>query len=153
MWIRDGILIPAVSGDYEPDVGILLQVGIVPGGTIQATQSGEANGSSVEVIGAGAQGLIDTGASKTSVSPKLARALNLRPNGKVPIRSVTATVETNSYAVDIVLTFGTHSAVIENLEVCELDLGSAPFDVLIGRDILCRGVLTMDFAGRFTFSI
>ena len=51
------------------------------------------------------------------------------------------------------LGFGAHSAVIENLEVCELDLGQARFDMLIGRDVLCQGVLTMDFAGHFTFSI
>ena len=28
-----------------------------------------------------------------------------------------------------------------------------PFQVLTGRDIICQGVLNMDFSGRFTFSI
>ena len=51
------------------------------------------------------------------------------------------------------LGFGTYSAVIENLEVCEINLGQTRFDMLIGRDVLCRGVLTMDFDGHFTFSI
>lgn len=71
----------------------------------------------------------------------------------MPIQGVTGTMQVNSYVVDLMLGFGAHSAVIENLEVCELDLGQARFDMLIGRDVLCQGVLTMDFAGHFTFSI
>ena len=51
------------------------------------------------------------------------------------------------------LSFGSQSIVVGNLEVCEFDPGQAPFQVLIGRDIICQGVLTMDFSGRFTFSI
>ena len=51
------------------------------------------------------------------------------------------------------LSFGAQSIAVANLDVCEFDPGQAPFQVLIGRDIICQGVLTMDFAGRFTFSI
>ena len=29
----------------------------------------------------------------------------------------------------------------------------ASFQALIGRDIICKGMLTLDFAGRFTFSM
>ena len=144
---------PGVSGDYDPNVGILLQVGILPGGTIQRTQGGQTAAGNATVTALGAQGLVDTGASKTSISPKLAKTLELQTSGKVQVQGVTGTVPVDSYAVDLMLAFGGHSAAIENLEVCELNLGQAPFDVLIGRDILCRGVLTMDFAGRFTFSI
>ena len=129
---------PAVSGNYNPDVGILLPVGILTSGTVQATRR---------------LGLVDTGASKTSISPKLAGSLNLKPSGKVTIQGVTGTIQVNSYVVDLMLGTGTHSTVIKNLEVCELNLGQARFDMLIGRDVLCQGVLTMDFAGHFTFSI
>ena len=144
---------PAVSGDYDPDVGILLQVGILTGGTVQATRRDEDSGDSLTVAGTQTLGLVDTGASKTSISPRLAGSLGLKPSGKVPIQGVTGTMQVNSYVVDLMLGFGAHSAVIENLEVCELDLGQARFDMLIGRDVLCQGVLTMDFAGHFTFSI
>ena len=51
---------PAVSGDYDPDVGILLQVGILPGGTVQTAQG---------ATSARTLGLVDTGASKTSILP------------------------------------------------------------------------------------
>ena len=59
----------------------------------------------------------------------------------------------NSYHVDLMLIFGPQSIVVPSLDVCEFDSGYAPFQVLIGRDILCRGVLTMDFDGHFTFSL
>ncbi len=144
---------PAVSGDYDPDVGILLQVGILTGGAVQATQRAEDVGNDLAVSGAQALGLVDTGASKTSISPRLASSLGLKPSGKTLVQGVTGAMQVNSYAVDLMLGFGAHSAVIENLEVCELDLGQARFNMLIGRDVLCRGVLTMDFARRFTFSI
>ena len=42
---------PAVSGDYDPDVGILLQVGILTGGTVQATRRDEDSGDSLTVAG------------------------------------------------------------------------------------------------------
>ena len=145
---------PAVSGDYDPDVGILLQVGILTGGAVQATQRAEDVGNDLAVSGAQALGLVDTGASKTSIiSPRLASSLGLKPSGKTLVQGVTGAMQVNSYAVDLMLGFGAHSAVIENLEVCELDLGQARFNMLIGRDVLCRGVLTMDLAKRFTFSI
>jgi len=144
---------PAVSGDYDPDVGILLQVGILTGGAVQATQRAEDVGNDLAVSGAQALGLVDTGASKTSISPRLASSLGLKPSGKTLVQGVTGAMQVNSYAVDLMLGFGAHSAVIENLEVCELDLGQARFNMLIGRGVLCRGVLTMDFARRFTFSI
>ena len=59
----------------------------------------------------------------------------------------------NSYHVALMLSFGSQSIVAPSLDVCEFDPGSAPFQVLIGRDILCRGVLTMNFDGHFTFSL
>ena len=31
--------------------------------------------------------------------------------------------------------------------------GSSPFQMLIGRDIICRGILTLSFDGHFTFAI
>ena len=154
MPIKAGIHMPAVSGDYDPDVGILLQVGILTGGAVQATQRAEDVGNDLAVSGAQALGLVDTGASKTSIiSPRLASSLGLKPSGKTLVQGVTGAMQVNSYAVDLMLGFGAHSAVIENLEVCELDLGQARFNMPIGRDVLCRGVLTMDFAKRFTFSI
>ena len=147
---------PCISGAYDPKVGILLQVKLFPGGAVQAahrqarTTSDEQQ---AQLTGAGAQALIDTGASQTSISPQLAAHLKIPPRGKIKIQGATGAMPVNSYHVDLMLSFGPQSIVAPGLDVCEFDPGSAPFQVLIGRDILCRGVLTMDFDGHFTFSL
>ena len=146
---------PCISGAYDPKVGILLQVKLFPGGAVQAAhrQARTSNDEQAQLTGAGAQALIDTGASQTSISPQLAAHLAIPPRGKIKVRGATGAMPVNSYHVDLMLSFGPQSIVAPGLDVCEFDPGSAPFQVLIGRDILCRGVLTMDFDGHFTFSL
>ena len=146
---------PCISGTYDPKVGILLQVKLFPGGAVQAAhqQARTTSDEQAQLTGAGAQALIDTGASQTSISPQLAAHLKIPPRGKIKIQGATGAMPVNSYHVDLMLSFGPQSIVAPGLDVCEFDPGSAPFQVLIGRDILCRGVLTMDFDGHFTFSL
>lgn len=146
---------PCLSGQYDKDVGILLQVGLVPGGRIEDLQQ-HANVSDdmhTEFVASGAHGLVDTGASKTSISPRIAADLALEPRGIVELQGATGSTKVNTYYVDFILSFGPQSLVVADLEVCEIDPGKGPFQVLIGRDVICQGVLTMDFSGRFTFSI
>ena len=140
---------PCLSGEYKPDIGVLLQVGIFPPGTARATNA--ENTDAVHVAGVFA--LADTGASRTSISTKLATDMGLQSAGRMAIQGATGEREVDCHFVDLVLGFGSQSIVIGNLEVFEIDPVNAPFDVLVGRDILCRGVFTMDFSGRFTFSI
>ncbi len=59
----------------------------------------------------------------------------------------------NRYTVDLLLQFGATAITMPNLVVGEYSFQSPNFDVLIARDIICKGVLTMDFNGRFTFSV
>ena len=84
---------------------------------------------------------------------QLAKALQLPPRGKTTVNGATGSQVVNTYSVDLVLSFGGNSIGVGNLEVCEFNPGQAQFQALIGRDVLCQGVLTMDFTGRFTFSI
>ena len=146
---------PCISGTYDPKVGILLQVKLFPGGAVQAVhrQARTTRDEQAQLTGAGAQALIDTGASQTSISQQLAAHLNIPPRGKIKVQGAAGAMPVNSYHVDLMLSFGPQSIVTPGLDVCEFDPGSAPFQVLIGRDILCRGVLTMDFDGHFTFSL
>ena len=154
-WIWVGSPMPCLSGTYDPKVGILLQVKILPGGAVQAAhrQARTTGNEQAQLTGAGAQALVDTGASRTSISPQLAEHLEIPPRGKISVQGATGAMPVNSYHVDLMLGFGPQSIVAPSLDVCEFDPGSAPFQVLIGRDILCRGVLTMDFDGHFTFSL
>ena len=146
---------PCISGTYDPKVGILLQVKLFPGGAVQAAhrQVRTTGDEQAQLTGTNAQALIDTGASQTSISPQLAAHLKIPPLGKIKVQGTAGAMPVNSYHVDLMLSFGPQSIVVSDLDVCEIDPGSAPFQVLIGRDILCRGVLTMDFDGHFTFSL
>ncbi len=59
----------------------------------------------------------------------------------------------NQYMIDLLLQFGPKSLLIQSHTVTEFTRQSPVYDMLIGRDITCRGVFTMDFSGRFSFSI
>ena len=146
---------PCISGSFDANVGVLLQVGVLTGGSLaEARQHAQSTGSSeTQFTGAGANALVDTGASMTCISPQLAKQLSLSPRGKVDVRGATGARPVNAYHVDLFLGLGAQSFVIENLDVCGFESGLGPFQVLAGRDVLCRGVFTMDFSGHFTFSI
>ena len=60
----------------------------------------------------------------------------------------------NQYMIDLLLQFGQNSIAITEHMVAEFTSNSTTaYDMLVGRDIICQGVLTMDFSGRFSFSI
>ena len=146
---------PCLSGDFNPAIGVIVQVVVVPGGqlgTIKSQQQGAGN-QQLTVNAPTANGLMDTGADATCISEKLAKALNLKPTGKVQTVGVHGPEQVNQHSVDLLLQFGAHAIGIPNLRVSEFKGISPNYDLLIGRDVICQGVLTMTFNGRFTFSI
>ena len=98
-------------------------------------------------------GLIDTGADATCISPAVAKHVGLKPMGKIHTVGVTGASAMNQYKVDLLLQFGPSTIAMPNLLVGEFTIPSTNFEVLIGRDIICQGVLTMDFSGRFSFLV
>ena len=96
---------------------------------------------------------MDTGADCTCISSTLAQSLNLPPIGRIPVAGATGASAMNQYMIDLLLQFGQNSLLITDHTVTEFAAQSSVYDMLIGRDIICRGVLTMDFSGRFSFSI
>jgi hypothetical protein len=42
---------------------------------------------------------------------------------------------------------------LANVAIVEFQCASPHFNMLLGRDILCSGMFTLGFDGRFTFSI
>ena len=139
---------PSLGGHITPQ-GMLIQVATaLPGSVAARTQ----NNSQISLQGQ--HGLIDTGASKTSISPSVAASLNLTPIGIAPLQAAGGVHNANKYIVDLVLGFGNSHIVFPNLEVCEFNVPAAmPFQLLIGMDVLRKGVFTMSFDGRFTFSV
>ena len=142
---------PCLSGTYNPEVGILVQVAIVPGGHVEQIQD---QGSDQPPINAMAvAGLMDTGADATCISPNVVQQLSLVATGKIQTAGVTGVKPANQYTVDLILKFGANAIAKQNMIVTEYAFQSSHFDVLIGRDIICSGVLTMEFSGRFSFSV
>jgi hypothetical protein len=90
----------------------------------------------------------------TCISPQVVQSIGLQPIGMHPMVSATQTVPVNVYLVDLLLPFGTAGLLQAGVQVMEFagDPGQL-FQILLGRDILCRGTFTMSFDGHFTFSL
>jgi gag-polyprotein putative aspartyl protease len=137
---------PCLSGQFQAGVGPLVNLGVSKAGSI-SPQAGTASAK-------GFPALIDTGASMTCISPAVAQALALRPIGRRPMVSATHAIPVNAYMVDLILPLGGASYVVPTIQVLEFSSHAAsPFQILLGRDILCRGTLNISFDGHFTFCI
>jgi hypothetical protein len=134
---------PCLTGQFDPAVGPLIEVAVGQAGIVPATAVRRYSG------------LIDTGATMTSISPKVVSTLALKPLGKRAVVSATHVVAMNLYLVDLLLIF-TGGGVVRRggIEVLEFaPPKKAAFDMLIGRDVLCEGVLTLSPDCRFTFAL
>jgi Aspartyl protease len=147
---------PCLSIQYNPKIGPQLQVTIWPPGfrpppgspiapTIQTTY----------------MALIDTGASCTCVTDKVIKGVPLNPIGKQNVSGVHGSQSTNSYQFQVGLLFpqalattGAVHANVVGFSVSGVEfVSNANFDVLLGRDILCLGKLSMSFDGHAMFCI
>lgn len=138
---------PCLSALFDPSIGPVITIGILPPGIIAPA--------TVPVPPPIMfQALIDTGASVTCISPAIAQTVRLRPIGMRPMISATHSVPVNVYLVDLILDFGTHGLLSRSSQVMEFaPAAGSPFQVLVGRDIICRGTFTMSFDGHFTFCL
>ncbi|MFZ5821266.1 MAG: aspartyl protease family protein [Chloroflexota bacterium] len=138
---------PCLSGKFDVSIGALINIGVSPTGALTP-----ATASSIEIKTFPA--LIDTGATITCISSLAAQSLGLHPIGKRPMTSATHSVPVNVYLVDLLLPFGKTGFILGNTQVMEfLPSGGSPFQMLVGRDIICRGAFTMSFDGHFTLSL
>jgi len=90
----------------------------------------------------------DTGATNTLISPKIVKALGLKPYGKSGISSANGIIETNTYLIHVGIPSG---SIVTNILALEDD--NEDYEVVIGMDIIAQG----DFAfsnkdGHSTFS-
>ena len=99
--------------------------------------------------------ILDTGATNTAVSKRLAEHLQLVPSGKTKVLTAAGQQEVNTYQVDLLVPFGSVFVPIERLPITKFDASSdagSP-QVLLGMDVIQKGCLTMDFQGKWTFSL
>jgi hypothetical protein len=152
---------PLLSGNYNPIAGPLIQVAILPPqfglvapqgpGAIPAPQEAPTD---VKFY----MGLIDTGASCTCITQKIVQDVGLQPIGKSPMSGATGLKDVDQYlfAVGFMLNArpeptGTISGNLTLMQVhgCEFSDHAFGFDVLIGRDIICKGSFTLSFDGHW----
>lgn len=116
--------------------------------------------------------LIDTGATTTGISKKLAAAVGIQPIGKAPVHGVGGIIHQNLYLFHIGFPFalvpgqatlpglptpqpGQVTANIHILQKViqglEFDNGNASFDVLLGMDVISSGSLVVQ-GGQSSFS-
>ncbi|MEZ4395949.1 MAG: retroviral-like aspartic protease family protein [Candidatus Krumholzibacteriia bacterium] len=98
--------------------------------------------------------LIDTGATRTCISPKVAAEVGLVPTGAQPMASAAGPGVANTYIADLVLPFGPVVFGLRNYPLGEFKPPEEQrVQILLGRDILCKGHFTLGHDGHFSFSL
>jgi hypothetical protein len=96
--------------------------------------------------------LIDTGATATCISPAIVQAVGLQPIGRRQMVSATESIPVNVYL--LLFPFGAGGLILPGAQVMEFFAeGGNPFQMLVGRDIICRGTFTISFDGHFAFCL
>jgi hypothetical protein len=151
---------PCVSGNYDPKVGILINCAIFPQSHLAAFSAPLAPGSSPPNLTM-FMGLVDTGASATCISKNVVSSLRLQPSGKTKMSGSTGQSNVDQFTFVVGFLFGAQQAptgavsgqLYPNLvQGCEFTSHGFGFDVLIGRDIICKGALSLSFDGHFVLA-
>jgi hypothetical protein len=139
---------PCLNGKFNPQVGPLINVKILGAGTM-TLQNTAFPSTALDFVG-----LIDTGASRTCITPKVAQDVGLSAVSKMPFGGVHGLKPVNVYLIDIVVPMMPNSFFLGGIPAMELAaIPNSPFEVLIGRDLICRGVLTLGSDGHFSFCL
>lgn len=150
---------PSLAFQYSPNVGPLIQLAIWKPGFIPSQQPISAQNPATAVTFYNA--LIDTGASCTCITPKVVNDVGLTPVGKQSVGGVHGKKIVNQYQFQVALLFPQSQAAtgLVNANVMVTPVTGVEFDspggfeVLLGRDIICRGILQISFDGHGILSL
>jgi hypothetical protein len=134
-------------GQFDPKKGVEIEVIVTPPARVD-------QGVEVPSLAVSRLALLDTGTTTTIIAPQVAQELGLQPTGRM--RGLVGTMQSGAvetYRITLVLPMHGDAGVFSDLEVLEAPLDDGPIQVLLGLDILCRGVLTLSYDGHFTFSL
>ncbi len=108
------------------------------------------------------KGLIDTGASLTCVTPRVAQKIGLVPRGKIPLGSVSDVRLHTTYSFVLGVWYSEQNGEPQNSTTgyfgfepvlgCEIP-EKIDFDVIIGMDIISQGDFTTNRLGEFTWKL
>jgi len=147
---------PCLSGQYDPNIGLLINVAILPIGVAPTPAQAPLSASQPPVLNVPQlfAALIDTGATTTCITTDVAQAVGIAPIGRREMISATHTIDTNLYVADLLLPFGNMVFTMGGIQLMEFAVQpGTPFQMLLGRDVISRGVLTTSFDHTFTFSL
>ena len=153
---------PCIAGNYNPAVGIIQQVAIFPQSQFAAIQAPPSVQGSQPIPNLTMfAALLDTGASTTCISRNVVNAIGLQPSGKTNMSGSTGQNIVDQFTFCVGLIFGGQQSPggtfsgqvnIHLVQGCESISHGFGFDVLIGRDILCKGTLSISFDGHYVLS-
>jgi hypothetical protein len=152
---------PCLSSKYDPNKGLFISVAITPVGVIPSAAS-KAVAPKIPVAAPAAKqtittfsALIDTGADTTCITQAVADAIGLKPVGKIPMTSSTHTTDVDAFLGDIAIPVGGNQVYhMPGVMLMKFQPNpNATFQVLLGRDVICKGTLTLSFDGHFTFCL
>lgn len=130
----------------------LLQAGpIIPAFITIPDVVAKARGGTRPVIKVNA--LLDTGARSTCITTKVVHHLGLKSIGNcISGGAYGPPQQCNLYSISF--TFEGSSFQVSGIQVSDADLHGAPFDMLVGRDVLAACHLTYDgYTGQFTLEV
>ena len=145
---------PLLAFQYNPGVGPLIQLAIWQPGFAPRQHPVAAQNPPVAVTFYSA--LVDTGASCTCITSKVVSDVGLAPIGKQPVGGVHGKKIVNQYQFQVALVFPQSQAATGLVSAnamaifvtgVEFDFPGG-FDVLLGRDVICRGALHISFDGH-----
>ena len=144
---------PCITLPFNPAVGPVLNVVITAASTMKATATNPDHEHKYYPL------LVDTGADVSCISPTIIDALGIAPTGKTTVITPNGPGPANQYLVDFGVSFGSGSGpmmvyAVESVSVIEFNGTQNNYQGLIGRDIICRGQLTVTgYDKRFTFCL
>ena len=146
---------PVISGAFDWSRGLIWHVGIADGEIDEQSEAA----SRLYACAA----LVDTGATNTCISPSVVSHLDLEPISKIDLTTAAGVAEVNVYDVHVLIPValtdpekpdaGFSAHIFANLRAPEVELGGSRYEVLIGLDILRRGLLNISHDGHFSFAV
>ncbi len=141
---------PTVTRTFDPEIGPLLHVGILPYQPLEIARQARTRGTRLA--------LIDTGATVSYISDRLAVELRLPVIRRGTSDHAMGRHETNVYGADLVIYFGEHATsprhFCARVDPWGMAMIHSQFELIIGRHILDLGTFTYEGAARqFTFSL
>jgi len=143
-----------VTGNYNPKVGPLINVAVMKWDPTVSVPD-------VRVLNQ-FQTLVDTGASCTCISDHVIEKCELEATGIVPMTGATGTAQVDQFSFAVGFIFPRNQDAsgsvdldmnVQPVQGLRFHKGIGDFDVLLGRDIICRGAFSLSFDGHFILSI